>query len=88
MARFQQALDTPAEGPLPVLFFYGVAGAGKSWLKRHLIESLKTTKAVPFASIDFDTQQGFNPFKDDLRATLHEIASQLGVFCPRFEMAF
>jgi len=88
LARFQEALDTPGEGPLPMLFFYGVAGAGKSWLKRRMFALLKESKAVPFASIDFDTQQGFNAFKDDLRATLFEITKQLGVVCPYFEMAF
>ncbi|HEX3987837.1 MAG TPA: hypothetical protein VHZ30_00315, partial [Verrucomicrobiae bacterium] len=87
LARFQQALETPLEAPLPMLFFYGVAGAGKSWLKRRMIESLDQSKAVPRASIDFDSQQG-NPFKDDLRATLHEIVRHLDIVCPRFEMAF
>lgn len=52
-ARFGQLLDLPVGGHLPVLSFYGVGGAGKTWLLQTLRDHTTACEGVPLAYIDF-----------------------------------
>ncbi len=52
--QLREILDTPIGQPVPVLAWYGVAGAGKSSLLRHLRELLRTKYPdVPHALWEF-----------------------------------
>ena len=49
--RFLELLNAPQGSPLPLLMFYGVGGAGKTTLIRHLQEKCDELK-VPWAIVD------------------------------------
>ena len=70
----------------PVLVFYGVGGAGKSWLLKKL--RMQMPADVPQAFIDFDTTAGGRHFVLDPAAALYEIRQQLAQSAPRFDLAF
>jgi tetratricopeptide (TPR) repeat protein len=70
----------------PVLMFYGIGGAGKSWLLKKLRE--ETPRDLPTAFLDFDVQAGGQRFVLDPAAGLYEIRQQLDRPAPRFDLAF
>lgn len=80
-------LDASPGSPVPMQMFYGVGGSGKSMLVARLRQILRPEK-LPLAVIDFDTGAGQNRFTNDIPATLFEVSRQLGVVCPRFEVAY
>ena len=49
--RFLELLNAPQGSPLPLLMFYGVGGAGKTTLTKHLQEKCDELK-VPWAAVD------------------------------------
>src|ERR1017187_1668854 len=71
---FQFYLNSAAEPPL--LMFYGVGGAGKSWLMKKLRQD--TPGDVRAVYIDFDAQAGGQRFVLDPVAALYEIRQQTG----------
>jgi len=71
---------------LPVLMFYGIGGAGKTWLLKKLRQ--ETPADVPAAYLDFDRQAGGQRFVLDPAAALYEIRQQIGREAPRFDLAF
>jgi tetratricopeptide (TPR) repeat protein len=81
---FQFYLNSPTEPP--VLMFYGIGGAGKTWLLKKLKQ--ETRADVPAAYLDFDTQAGGQRFTLDPAAALYEIRQQIGRDAPRFDLAF
>ncbi len=83
----RQWLDAPVGSPAPMQMFYGVGGSGKTMLVARLRQVLRP-EHVPLAVIDFDTAAGQNRFTNDIPATLFEVSRQLGVVCPRFELAY
>src|ERR1035437_8394194 len=68
---FQFYLNSPTEPP--VLMFYGIGGAGQTWLLEQL---------------QLDTQAGSQRFTLDPAAALYEIRQQIGRDAPRFDLAF
>jgi hypothetical protein len=68
-AVFQQYLNAATEPP--VLMFFGVGGAGKTWLLKKLREDVPP--GVPTALIDFDIRLGGQRFSLDPAQALHEI---------------
>jgi tetratricopeptide (TPR) repeat protein len=81
---FHYYLNSPTT--LPVLMFYGVGGAGKTWLLKKLRQ--ETPADVPAAYLDFDAQAGGQRFVMDPAAALYEIRQQIGREAPRFDLAF
>jgi tetratricopeptide (TPR) repeat protein/GTPase SAR1 family protein len=81
---FHRYLNSPTEPP--VLVFYGVGGAGKTWLLKKLKQEMPAD--VPAAYLDFDTQAGGQRFVLDSAAALYEIRQQIGRDAPRFDLAF
>jgi tetratricopeptide (TPR) repeat protein len=81
---FHRYLNSPTEPP--VLMFYGVGGAGKTWLLKKLRQEMPA--GVPAAYLDFDPQTGGQRFVMDPAAALYEIRQQLGRDAPRFDLAF
>ena len=81
---FRRYLHSPTEPP--VLMFYGVGGAGKTWLLKKLKQ--ETRADVPTAYLDFDAQAGGQRFTLDPAAALYEIRQQIGRDAPRFDLAF
>jgi tetratricopeptide (TPR) repeat protein len=70
----------------PVLMFYGIGGAGKTWLLKKL--RLEMPGDVPAAYLDFDAQAGGRRFALDPAAGLCEIPQQIDRDAPRFDLAF
>jgi hypothetical protein len=70
----------------PVLMFYGIGGAGKTWLLKKL--RLEMPGDVPAAYLDFDAQAGGRRFALDPAAGLCEIRQQIDRDAPRFDLAF
>jgi tetratricopeptide (TPR) repeat protein len=70
----------------PVLVFYGVGGAGKTWLLKKLREEVPPE--IPSAFLDFDRTAGGRRFVIDPSSALYEIRQQLGTPAPRFDLAF
>jgi hypothetical protein len=87
-ALFERCLDRPAGEPPPVLMFFGVGGIGKSWLTRHLRRRLGDPPRVRSARLDLDPDTGGARYLSDPASALVEIRVQLGVECPRFDLAF
>jgi tetratricopeptide (TPR) repeat protein len=81
---FHRYLNFPTEPP--VLMFYGVGGAGKTWLLKKL--RLEMPADVPAAYLDLDAQAGGQKFALDPAAGLCEIRQQIGRDAPRFDLAF
>jgi hypothetical protein len=81
---FHHYLNSPTK--LPVLMFYGVGGAGKTWLLKKLRQ--ETPADVPAAYLDFDRQAGGQRFVADPATALYEIRQQIGRDAPRFDLAF
>ena len=81
---FQFYLNSPTEPP--VLMFYGVGGAGKTWLLKRLRQ--ETPPDVPSAYLNFERQAGGERFALDPAAAWYEIRQQIGRDAPRFDHAF
>jgi hypothetical protein len=85
---FARYLDRRQGEHLPVLFFYGVGGTGKTWLLQKLREIVSSRDGVPHAHLDFSLLRGGEVYRRDHAAALAEIQRQLGIDCPRFEVAY
>ncbi len=83
-AQFRGYLNSPTEPP--VLVYFGVGGAGKTWLLQKLRQQVPT--GIPVAFLDFDMTAGGRRFLDDPAAGLYEIRSQFGQETPRFDLAY
>jgi predicted AAA+ superfamily ATPase len=83
-ARVRFHLTSPTEPP--VLVFYGIGGAGKTWLLKKL--RLEIPADIPTAYLDFDPQFGGARFLHDPAAALYDIRTQFGADTPRFDLAF
>jgi tetratricopeptide (TPR) repeat protein len=70
----------------PVLCFYGIGGAGKTWLLKKLMGIVPS--GIPTAFLDFDRERGGRTFTIDPSSGLQEIRRQLGVGCARFDVAY
>jgi tetratricopeptide (TPR) repeat protein len=81
---FRRSLHSAVEPS--VLVFYGVGGAGKTWLLKRL--RAQVPPEVPTAFLDFDRAAGGRRFVFDPPAALYEIRQQLGRPTPRFDLAF
>jgi tetratricopeptide (TPR) repeat protein len=85
---FARYLDQRQGEHLPVLSFYGVGGTGKTWLLQKLREIVSARGDTPHAHLDFSLLKGGEVYQRDPAAALAEIQRQLGVDCPRFEVAY
>jgi tetratricopeptide (TPR) repeat protein len=83
-------LLTRRELPLPVVMFYGVGGAGKSWLLRQLRNELADDHpSLPTALLDLEPRSGGTAFHADSSRALAAIRQQFKtVTCPRFDLAY
>jgi tetratricopeptide (TPR) repeat protein len=70
----------------PVLVFYGVGGAGKTWLLKKLRDHVPADTS--YALLDFDREKGGMRFVFDPAAGLYSIREQLGMPAPRFDLAY
>ena len=70
----------------PVLMFFGVGGAGKTWLLKKLQQQVPVE--VPVAFLDFDTRNGGQRFLDDPAAMIYAIRDKFGQAAPRFDLAY
>lgn len=84
---FRARITAAAGSPLPILMFYGVGGAGKTWLIRKMQEAAQAEK-IPAARIDFDERQHGAAYHANPAAALADLRTQLDVSCPRFELAY
>jgi len=83
----RKQVDAAAQSAMPMLMFYGVGGAGKSVLAARLRQIFQ--RELPSAFIDFETGTVSNPLtQHPPLAPLLEIARQLKMICPRFELAY
>jgi tetratricopeptide (TPR) repeat protein len=73
-----------AEEP-PVVMFYGVGGAGKTWLLKKLRTQVPID--IPSAYLDFDVAAGGRRFVLDPATALQSIRQQLNAPAPRFDLA-
>ena len=87
LAAYQRVLEIPHGQPIPLLMFYGVGGAGKSWLLKRFRQQ---TLSTPTVYIDLDPSLGGGSWSNSPSRTLAEIRRQLGdrVACPRFDLAY
>ncbi|RZU29086.1 tetratricopeptide repeat protein [Edaphobacter modestus] len=92
IARFTDRDDLRAKfhalihsvGELPVLMFYGVGGAGKTWLLKKLREEIP--RDVPVTFLDFAVGRG-QQFLLDSSLALQQVRQQLGKPAPHFDLA-
>jgi tetratricopeptide (TPR) repeat protein len=82
-ALFQHHLFSPQEPP--VLMFYGVGGAGKTWLLKRLRNQVPAD--IPSAYLDFDVAAKGGRFVSDPATALQSIQHQLAAPAPRFDLA-
>lgn len=82
-ALFQHHLFFAQEPPL--LMFYGVGGAGKTWLLKRLRNQVPSS--IPSAYLDFDVAAGGKRFGLDPATALQSIRQQLAAPAPRFDLA-
>ena len=80
---FRRLLNV-AEEP-PVLMFYGIGGAGKTWLLKKL-RSL-VPDGIRLAYLDFDVTAGGKRFLLDPASALQSLRQQLMPDAPRFDLA-
>ena len=80
---FRRLLNAVVEPP--VLMFYGLGGAGKSWL----LKKLRTLvpEGMPAAYLDFDVAAGGKRFLLDPASALQSLRQQLMPDAPRFDLA-
>lgn len=82
-------LRTKRDGPLPVVMFYGVGGAGKSWLLGKLKEELaQECASLPTALLDLDPRAGGTTFHTDYSRALAAVRQKFHLTCPRFDLAY
>ncbi len=87
LEAIDHVLALPAGTPLPVMMFWGVGGAGKSWLLRKLRDSLPP--GVPSALLDLEPNAGGAPYHTDAARALGELRRQFDdVPFPRFDLAY
>ena len=80
---FQRHLSSTQEPP--VLMFFGVGGAGKTWLLKKLRTQVPAD--IPSAYLDFDVAAGGKRFGLDPATALQSIQQQLAAPAPRFDLA-
>ncbi len=87
IAAFNRILEIPDGQPIPLLMFYGVGGAGKSWLLKRMRQQ---TQTIPTVFLDLDPGSSDQPFRNNPSRAFAEIRRQLGdsVKCPRFDLAY
>ena len=83
-AIFHHYISSPTEPP--VLVFYGIGGAGKTWLLKKLMQ--ETPRDLGSAVLDFAVSAGGHRFVIDPSIGLYEIRQQLAGPSPRFDLAF
>ncbi|MCA9081866.1 MAG: hypothetical protein KDA58_15000, partial [Planctomycetaceae bacterium] len=85
---FERILNLDGGHVAPVLMFYGVGGAGKTWLLRKLRGTLPD--GFPTAYLDLDPMTGGVDYANNSARSLAEIRRQMGpaVSCPRFDLAY
>lgn len=86
LETLRQQLNVPFGYTLPVIMFYGVGGAGKSWLLKRCSEELDKF-SVPYARLNFDHLIGGTSYHADPAVALAEIRRQFKVDCPTFDLA-
>ncbi len=84
---FRTRITGKAGIALPMLMFYGVGGAGKTWLLRKMREAAAAEK-LPAARLDFAEDVGGGRYHSDPAAALADLSTQLEVSCPQFELAY
>jgi tetratricopeptide (TPR) repeat protein len=80
---FQRHLFSSQEPP--VLMFYGLGGAGKTWLLKRLRNQVPAD--IPSAYLDFDVAAKGGRFVSDPSTALQSIQQQLASPAPRFDLA-
>lgn len=70
----------------PVLVFYGVGGAGKTWLLEKLRHAIPPD--TPYARLDFDRAKGGMRYVFDPAAGLRSMRDQLLKDAPHFDLAY
>ena len=89
-AVLKRVLDLPTGRQLPVVMFYGVGGAGKSWLIRKLRQELGVEKPfLPTALLDFNPYSGGIAYHTNAASSLANLRQQFSEHAfPRFDLAF
>jgi tetratricopeptide (TPR) repeat protein len=82
-ALFQHYLNSGIEPPM--LMFYGVGGAGKTWLLKKL--RTQAPAGIPSAYLDFDAAAASRRFVLDPVTAMQSIQQQLAAPAPRFDLA-
>ena len=87
LTAFNRILNIPEKQPIPVLMFYGVGGAGKSWMLKRLKQQIK---AIPTVYLDLDPKVSEQSWGKEPSLAFAEIRRQLGtsIKCPRFDLAY
>ena len=87
LTAFNRILNIPEKQPIPVLMFYGVGGAGKSWMLKRLKQQIKT---IPTVYLDLDPKVSEQSWGKEPSLAFAEIRRQLGtsIKCPRFDLAY
>jgi len=86
VSTFERILKIAHDQPIPLLMFYGVGGAGKSWM----LKRLRQQTQIPTAYLDLDPRIGDQSWGKDSSRALAEIRRQFGssIQCPRFDLAY
>ncbi len=84
---FQKYLKADWNARLPVLMFHGAAGVGKTLLLERFRQEADKAN-LPFAHLDFEERSGGVSCFSDPATALAALRSQLGVACPRFDVAY
>jgi tetratricopeptide (TPR) repeat protein len=87
LERFEALITETSNLSPPILVLHGAAGEGKSWLLTRC-RSLAEHYGIPTARVTFDQAYDCSGFRRDFGRVLHVIRAQLGVDCPKFELAY
>lgn len=84
--RWKELLSAKAGEPLPVQFYYGVSGEGKSYLRRQFKKLSADKSGIPTLVLDLE-RMGYGKEGPDSAALVLRLVSEIQMAAPRVQLA-
>lgn len=85
-ARWKELLSAKAGEPLPVQFYYGVSGEGKTYLRRQFKKLSADKAGIPTLVLDLE-RMGYGKEGPDRAALVLRLVSEIQMAAPRVQLA-